>query len=324
VLAFRYNAPPFELSLPVSVQKEAAVFTTIATSAVIEQVLGRDGKLSTNAIFLLDTSRGDRLAITLPRGASALRVLLNGANVPVEDGPGPNVKIVRLAPSAGQINKVVLELRYGLAGGSADGQLVHTLLSAPTLPADIPVQQTFWRVMIPAESLMLWHDESFSIIGSGEAQVEQMAQGYPSRVQLQFPRQGRVFDFIHQGAPGELKIAVADEKTFAIFTWAVILDVGIAALKLSGLGRCVLALLAVVGGLIVNLFAPMMVDRFAHVGYPAGLIVLGLWVVHWLFKSLPRHVAKSRPAAPPTQTPPPQTATLQPVDNAAANNQDKE
>jgi len=36
-LAFKYNAPPFELSLPVVAQKEASVFTTIVSGAIIER-----------------------------------------------------------------------------------------------------------------------------------------------------------------------------------------------------------------------------------------------------------------------------------------------
>ena len=53
-----YSAPSFELVLPVQSQAEAAVITTIASAAIVEQVLARDGTLNTHATYLLTTSRG--------------------------------------------------------------------------------------------------------------------------------------------------------------------------------------------------------------------------------------------------------------------------
>jgi hypothetical protein len=295
-LAFRNNVPPFELSLPVAVQKEAAVFTTIATGAIIEQVLGRDGALNTNATYLLETSRGDRLAVTLPRDTSGLRVLLNGVNTPVEDGATKDVKIIRLPPSAGQFAKLVLELRYGMNVGRAGS------LESPTLPDGIPVQQTFWRLIIPSEDLLLWFDNAFARLegqGQGISQVGQMAEGYPSQVGLHFGREGQVFDFIRQGSPGHLHVVRVDQKMFAIAVWVLILVFGVAALKLSGFGRCVLLLAAVLAVVVIKLFAPLLARQLVLSGYPAGLIVLGLWLAHWIFRMLPRQVARIHPGSPP-------------------------
>ena len=301
-LAFRYNAPPFELSLPVAAQKEAAVFTTIATGAIIEQVLGRDGELNTNATFLLDTSRGDRLAVTLPEGNRGLRVLLNGQNAPVEDGATANVKIVRLPPSAGQVTKLVLELRYSMKVGRSGK------LGAPKLPDAIPVQQTFWRLIIPSEDLMLWFDSAFSRLRSGSQQVRQMAEGYPSKVQLRFAQQGQEFDLIRQGSPGVLRLIRMPKETFSIAVWVLILIVGVAALKFAGFGRCVLLLIAALATVVIHLFAPLLAKELVLAGYWAGMIVIGLWLAHWIFKSLPKQITRSRPAGP--AEPPP---TLEPA-----------
>jgi hypothetical protein len=297
-LAFRNDAPPFELSLPVAVQKEAAVFTTIATGAIIEQVLGRDGELNTNATFLLETSRGDRLAVTLPKGIRGLRVLLNGVNAPVEDGAADK-KIVRLPPSAGQFTKLVLELRYGMTVAGAGA------LESPKLPVEIPVQQTFWRLIIPSEELLVWFDGAFAKLGQGTLQVDQMAQGYPSQVGLHFGRQGQVFDFIRQGSPGYLSVMKIDRKTFTIAAWVAILIFGVAALKLSGFGRCVLLLAALLAVVVIKLFAPLLAHQIILSGFPAGLVVLGLWLAHWMFKMLPRQIARMRPGSPPTLQPAP-------------------
>jgi len=302
-LAFRYNAPPFELSLPVAAQKAAAVFTTIATGAIIERVLGRDGELNTNATFLLDTSRGDRIAVTLPEESSGLRVLLNGQNAPVENGAAANVKIIRLPPSAGQVTKLVLELRYGMNVGRSGA------LSAPKLPDGIPVQQTFWRLIIPSEDRILWFDRAFARLRSGPEQVRQMAQGYPSKVQLRLAHQGQVFDLIRQGSPGELRVMKMPKETFSIAVWVLILIVGVAALKFAGFGRCVLVLIVALAAVVIRLFAPLLAREFVLAGYWAGMIVIGLWVAHWIFKSLPKQIGRSRPTAP-AEPPPP---TLEPA-----------
>ncbi len=70
-LAFKYDAPPFELTLPVQSQAEAAVITTIASAAIVEQVLARDGTLNTHVTYLLTTSRGDRVTLDAARERQA-------------------------------------------------------------------------------------------------------------------------------------------------------------------------------------------------------------------------------------------------------------
>ncbi|MFB3894610.1 MAG: hypothetical protein ACE15C_21625 [Phycisphaerae bacterium] len=138
-LAFKYNVPPFSLTLPVLTQAEASVITTMANAAIIEQVLARDGRLNTRAVWLLSTSRGDRLAVTLPTGATLYEILVNGASAPVEGGKTADEKIVRLPPSAGQVTKVVVEVSFGMDKASA------SKLPSPALPKDLPVQQALWR-----------------------------------------------------------------------------------------------------------------------------------------------------------------------------------
>ena len=319
-LAFRYNAPPFELSLPVATRTEAAVFTTIATGAIIEQVLGRGGELNTNATFLLDTSRGDRLAVTLPTGAKLFAVLLNGSEAPVEVGATADEKIVRLPPSAGQVAKLVLEFRYGLTGASP-GQL-----AAPKLPDEVPVQQTLWRVRIPAEDRLLWFDDVFSRIANGTGHLRALAAGYRGSIDFRFARQGTAWDFVRQGAPGELRLWTAGKEVFSITVWVVILLVGAAAVKLCGFARCLLILVAVLAAIVVRLFAPLLVRQVVLSGFWAGLLVLGFWLAHWLFRSLPKHVGRRRkptPAAPPLLTPA-ETPAEAPAEAPAADAQDKE
>ncbi|GAJ06683.1 unnamed protein product, partial [marine sediment metagenome] len=161
-LAFKYDGPVFALSLPVVAQTEATVFTTIVSGAIIEQVLARDGMLNTHATYLLATSQGDRLSITLPENAELTAVLLNGNEAATEIGIKPDERIVRLPPSAGQVSKFVLEISYGLKDVSARN------LVAPALPKDIPVQQTLWRLWIPEDYSFLGYDRVFARLEPGQ------------------------------------------------------------------------------------------------------------------------------------------------------------
>jgi hypothetical protein len=297
-LAFRYSAPPFELSLPVSVQKEAMVYTTIAKAAVVEQVLARDGTLNTHAVFLLSTRRGDRLLVSLPKGAGEglFAVLLNGAEAPVEAGPTADQKVVLLPPAAGGVAKIVLELSYKLKDASA------RRLEAPALPDDVPVQQTLWRLRVPAEDRVLWFDRAFSRLGgySGEGMMEQWASDAPAKVAFTLPPQGRAWDFVRQGGPGTLRVLLVGREVFSILVWIVIVGLGAWALRLGGFGRCVVVLAAILAVLVVRLLAPLLARELMLAGVWAAALVLAMWCAHWVFRKLP-HIRrrKAEASAPP-------------------------
>jgi hypothetical protein len=207
-LAFKYNAPPFALSMPVVTQEEATVFTTIASGAVIEQVLARDGMLNTHATFLLQTSRGDRLPVSLPADAELTAVLLNGEEAPVELGVSEDERVVRLPPSAGQISRFVLEISYGLKGASAGNLIV------PQLPDEVPVQLTLWRLWVPKEYCLLGHSRAFSRLEAGQYRhlLETLRARQQSQVTFKLPSQGKALDFVRQGAPGKLSVRVAGKE----------------------------------------------------------------------------------------------------------------
>lgn len=302
VLAFRYSAPPFALSVPVTVQQEAAVFTTIAKAAVIEQVLATDGTLNTHATFLLATSRGDRLSIRLPDNADLFAVLVNGAEEPVEPGADPRELTVRLRPSAGQVSKIVLEVSYGLEAASAAS------LPAPRLPDDVPVQQTLWRLWIPAQASVLAYDRSFAAIEPGEFErlMKTVSQGYPRTAELKLAPQGKPLSFVHQGSAAELSISQARQEVFHVILWVLVLAAGSAMLALAGRVRVliVLAVAAVAG--IASLFVPLLIVQAVRAGAGAGLIVLALWIAQAAFRAIRRidDVPARRPR-PATAAPPP-------------------
>jgi len=311
LLAFKWNAPPFSLSLPVIVQKEAAVFTTMVTGAIIDQKLGHGGVSRTRVVYLIATSRGDRFPIDLPAGATPYQFLVNGTEAAVIPGARPEQRIVRLPPSAGQVSRAVVEVVYGVEGGS--GQL-----AVPTLPKGIPFQQTLWRVWVPRDDVILHHDRSFSPITSFEANrtLAQLGQGWPVAVSFDREGQGEVWNFTRPGAPGKLSLLRMPRRWFYIPVWVIVVAAGVAMLKLSWFRRALVVLGVVLAALVAQLFLPLLVSRLGLAAAPAAGLVVLLWGAHWLFVQMPRAVKARRtppptvpPAAPADPSPPPRPAT---------------
>lgn len=306
-LAFKYSSPPFALALPVVTQKEAAVFTTIASAAIIEQVLGRDGTLNGRVVYLLATSKGDRLPINLPPKAKLYAVMLNGAEAPVEAGATADQRIIRLPLSAGAVSKIVLDISYGL-DKAAPGSL-----TAPELPPDIPVQQTLWRLWVPQDSNLLAHDKDYATLTSWQADslLSTLNAGQPTPVAFRLSPQGQAWQFSRQGAPGKLWTWQLDRQWFSIAVWVVIILIGVALLPFRGLTRLLIVLgLLLVGG-VINLAAPLLAGQFVRTGLLALTIVAGLWLAQWAFVRLPKWIRANMPgkpapvaATPGTQTPP--------------------
>ena len=282
-LAFKYNAPPFELSLPVVTQKEATVFTTIVSGAIVEQVLARDGMLNTHATYLLATSQGDRIPIKLPKGAELTALLLNGSEAPVEMGLSAEERIVRLPPSAGQVSKFVLEISYGLRKARASA------LRAPALPEQIPVQQTLWRLWVPKEWYFLGYSRVFSRLEPHQSQTMLGALGRQRGGQVVFklPGQGRALDFVRQGAPGKLSVRLAGKGVFTILIWVLIIAAGVLMLKQSGPERIRVILVAAFAGGVIHLYSPLFARQFAISGVFAAVLVLLLWTANWAYGRMP-------------------------------------
>jgi hypothetical protein len=297
-LAFKYNVSLFALTLPVVVQKEAAVFTTIVRGVVVEQVLARDGMLNTHVTYLVVTSYGDRLPLTLPEGAELTAVLLNGGETPLEMGTSPEQRIVRLPPSAGQVSSFVVEISYGLRHASAS----H--LTVPALPKEIPVQQTLWRLWIPQDYYLLGHNrvfcrvqphQSLSLLARLQFSPATAAQGLPPaqvrplnvQVDFKLSGQGKAVDFVRQGAPGQLSARVVGKEVLSVIVWVLTIAAGLAMLKLTVYRRAIVILAAVFVAGLVRLYLPLLVDQVVRVGAFAAVLVLLLWIVHALYVRLP-------------------------------------
>ena len=293
-LAFKYTTPDYRLSLPVVVQKEAAVFTTIVNGTVIEQVLARDGMLNTHATFFLATSKGERLAVTLPENAELTAVLLNGDEAPVEVGTVANERIVRLPPSAGQVSKFMLEISYGLKNARA------SKLIAPMLSKEIPVQQTLWRIWIPDGYYYLGHSRLFSQISNSQSQnmlnslmaeqalvtAEAVAVAGRSGT-FKLAGQGQVQNYIRQGRPESLFVLAMSKELFSILVWAVIIIAGILMLKVSANNRIMIILAVILAVGLLYLFHPVLVIRILKTAWFPSALVLLLWLARWGFTNMP-------------------------------------
>ncbi len=283
-LAFKYNAPPFSLTLPVVARKEALVFTTIVSGIIIEQVLARDGMLNTHATYLLATSQGDRLPINLPPDAVLTAVLLNGNETPLEMGVSPEQRIVRLPPSAGQVSRFVLEISYSLKGVSASN------LTAPALSDEIPIQQTLWRLWIPRDYYVLGFDRNFARLQTGQcnSMLRRLGLNQPAPVEFKLAPQGLPLHFIRQGPPGTLSVMVTGKEMFSIVVWLFIIAAGVCMLKLACYHRLLVILTAALAAGIVHLWLPLLVTRAAERGVYAAILIILLWIGQWVFLNLPK------------------------------------
>jgi hypothetical protein len=297
IMALRHSLAKYELTLPVQMQKEAVVYTTIANAVIVEQTLARDGTLNGRMICLLSTSRGDRLEVTMPTGAKVYPFMLNGQEVAVES-PSDNVRVVQLPHSAGQVARIVLEITYGLG---ADSSAVNRKLPAPALPDGVPVQRTFWRVYVPDDHVVLGYDRNFAL--GGDYQIDSLFDGVATghvRRLGKFPSQGNLWRFARQGAVGKFSMTLVKREVFIVVLWAAIILPGIVLLKFRGFMRAILALGAVTAAAVVYEFNPLLVSNAAELGWFAGIIVLLLWFAHWVFFGVLR---KRKSYLPPPTSP---------------------
>ncbi len=314
MLAFTYNAPPYRLALPVRLQQDAEVITTIVDVALIEQVLGRDGTLNARATYLISTSRPDRLAITYPQGASIYPPRINGQEVSLESASG-QTRVIRLQHGAGQVNRLLLELPYGLSDSGPGA------MPAPQLPEQVPVQRTYWRVWVPEEARLLHYDMNFARLKHAPALQGVVAEALPAQPQ-EFPSQGRMLSFVRQGPAEDLNLLLLDRKWLAGIVGVMVLATGTALLLVGGFlrGLAVLLGLALLG--LVSLLAPLLARNVAGAAIVPFLLVLALWVLHSLFyRFLPvwrEHRARQRvkpaPEGPLPETPEPESPVSDDLD----------
>ncbi len=298
IMALRHNAAKYALTLPVRMQKEADVYTTIANAIIMEQALARDGTLSGRMICLLSTSRGDRLRVKMPTGARVYPFMLNGREVAVES-PSKDVRVVQLPHSAGQVARIVLEITYGL---DVEASTVNMKLPAPALLDDVPVQRTFWRVYTPDDHVVLGYDRNFAMEEDYDVDnlFDSVATGHQKQLG-KFPSRGQSLNFSRQGAAGELSMTLMKQEIFVAILWGAILLGGIILLKFSGFMRAavVLAVITVAAG--VHHVNPLLVENAARFGGLACMIVVMLWLAHWVFFVVLRKRKSPFPPLAPTR-----------------------
>jgi hypothetical protein len=290
VLAFRNDKPPFNLALPVVLQKEAEVYTAIINAAIHEQALARDGALNGRSLFLLSTNRGDRLKVTFPEDARIYAFMLNGKEIQVEAAGDTGSRIVRLPPTAGQVSKIVLETTYGLDKATSKN------LPAPRLPEGVPVQRTWWRLWIPEDHQLLSYDRNFERpdYDNGLRGIFKETGSGHTNTASSFDPRGKLHQFEKQGDAAELKLNIKRKEAVAVTIWVLVIAAGIGLIRIGYYDRLrvTLGLIALTG--LWYLFHPLYAGAVArHVVFPAGLVIL-LWVGQLVFWSLPRSLKTGR------------------------------
>jgi hypothetical protein len=284
---------------------------------LVEQSLSRDGRLSSRAVFALQTSTGGRLVVSLPDGAEAFSFSRNGQEAPVEQGASPPQRIISLPPSAGQVARHVVEVRYGQSGASSSS--LGAPLLADTAGHELPVQQVLWRLAAPAEDYLLHYDRTFQPIEPSSAAqlLAGLSSQYPTPIRMELPDAtssrgggGTNLHLIAQGPrpPTRLSVLLAGKEAFSIIVWAVILIGGAAMLWLPWFRRVLIVLAAVLVLAVVRLWAPLLVSQIVQSGRLAAVLVVLLWLAALLLRGTWRLV-RNRPSPPPGPGPSPAPAT---------------
>jgi len=297
-IAYKFLTTPFALVLPVTMEAEAEVFTTIANAVIVNQTLGRDGTLNARALYLLTTNRADRLPVKLPDGAKVYSFLLNGSEVTTESEK-PDTRVVRLPTSAGNVTHLVLEVTYGVEGAWA------TSLPAPTLPDGVPVQKTIWQIWVPHESILLGYDHDFSrdySVSSAEQIFNNVADGHPRNIS-KFAAQGRLLSaFVRQGTAPELSLYLMSKEWFIFWVWILVLGLSIWMLWLPMYRRFLVVLGLLILGGIFYAFMPLLISAIGQEAVAPFLLVLVIWLIHFFFFILPRRVDDKAQAHAAEQT----------------------
>jgi hypothetical protein len=275
-VAFQYSKPPFALSLPVRTQKEVRVLTTLADLMFVEQSLARDGRLSSRALYLIRTSVGDRLALSLPPEAQAYSFLLNGQETPVEAGPGGS-RIVRLPPSAGEVSRAVLEVRYGQSGASASRLAAPSLTDSAGTP--VPVQQVLWRVQVSPEDVVLHYGSAFSRTTPHQVAAVLDQLRLPEASPSVFQGQDLMLSAQGPGAPAQLSLLVVNRAAMVAVIWLVVAGAGVLLLRFAWRTRFIVLLAAAGVVALVRLAAPMLGYELWRHAATALLLVLVLWLI---------------------------------------------
>ncbi len=312
VLAFRSDKPPFQLSLPVVLQEEAEVFTAIVNATIHEQAIARDGALNGRSIFLLSTNRGDRLKVNFPAESRIYSFFLDGEEIQVESADTANSRIIRLPPSAGQVSKVVLEMTYGLDDAQSSE------LDAPSLPEDVPVQRTWWRLWVPEDHQLLSYDRNFERPQYTE-DLHSIFQETSSKHAFHassFDPRGQLFQFEKQGKAQSLQLGLHRKETVAIIVWLLVIAIGVALMKIGYFERVRVALGLIALVALWYLYQPLFSEAVAQHALGPAFLVFVLWAAQLLFWTFPQsmkagresYIASQRqPEAPPPT--PPETST---------------
>ncbi len=184
------------------------------------------------------------------------------------------------------------------------------------------MQQTLWRLFVPAEDYVLGYDRTFSVLAPYESQtlLGQLASGQPCPVAFKLDRQGALMELVRQGGPGELSVWTMGREAFSIVIWVLVIVVGALMLRLTWYKRVLWILGIVLAAMVVHLWKPLLVEQMAAAAWPAAVLVAVLWLAKWLFcrsrtpKDRPSAAAawpaKPAPAAPaPSPAAPAQAAS---------------
>lgn len=171
-LSFKYLYHPYELKLKMTLHEYIGVIQTLVNEAHLESVFSKDGRLMTEASFLVQNNQRPVIPLLLPETAEVRSLFVN--EQPERPRKGEKGQLLVPVAKVTSGNTFLVRLVYETpANGGEMGWVGSLQAAAPHLPEEIPVLRLLWDVYAPAGYEYLWFGGNMQV-------TEQRVRGWRS------------------------------------------------------------------------------------------------------------------------------------------------
>ncbi|RMG42188.1 MAG: hypothetical protein D6725_00035 [Planctomycetota bacterium] len=323
-LAFRYFRQPVSVQIAARRFEVQSVVETVVLRGLVEVVVARDATATYRCRYRIKSSERQRLPVELPAGSELLAVVVNGRSVNPErpasaeaaDGALPFlVNVARNTPPDVPLTLILqfrrrlgdvfsfrggtLSLPLPVIGGRDAGVVVQEQMAAVWMPSVYTLlgrPDHFERADVPLLWRWLW------VLPAAPIDLEKYI-GVDAAAALAFPTEGRLFVYRALGFADRLQVTWWSLWFYGWVLGGAAVLVGLVLVRTSWENKLGVLLF---GALIASLFSLRYGDWVSEAVFAArfGLLAMvGLWILHAVFR--PGSQGPASPTAAAPEEPPP-------------------